>query len=432
MDSLNEQMGQLKVLVPDLLESRRLYLSDGRVFTIVTNGNFFFKKRILQEDGTLWEAMDEKALNSIVDINALKEEENKSLEALVDSGAAAFDPLVKTVSQELRRKLIESSSGQLKVLFQDFFTRNAKQITEVFATEKLDGVIKSTGFIPKSTRFRWVMKKGDAKFSIYCLELPPHRRHIRVKKQSNDSSYRYAWAMPWLCMLVIFKNDNFIGLTAFYRSKPIEAEDDSLLKCGLPGKRNRTPWTYCDAGNTPIVQLSDRGWVDKLLTWFFDSTFIYHNEHNDYDDECYDVRKTVPEFKSFDKWDEFSNGSDAMQGVCGINFPAAPMTLNQYVIEIMNYCAGEKVQESPEAVKESEFAAMAERFEQTAREKFVFLVGKTAIDLATRDKVKSLFTESLISLKTRLQHDLGKKLNGLGTLIKQNLVYRTEAQKEEV
>lgn len=432
MDSLNAQTDQLKVLVPNSLESQRLYLSDGKVFTIVTNGKFFFKKRVLQEDRTLWESMDEKTLNSIIDVNALKEEANKSLEVLVDSGAMAFDPLVKTVLQELRRKLIESSSGQLKVLFQDFFTRNTKQITEVFAAEKLDGVIKSTGFIPKSTRFRWVMKKGDAKFSIYCLELPPHRRHIRIKKESNNSSYRYNWAMPWLCILAIFKNENFIGLTAFYRSKPLEAEDDSLLKCGLPGKRNRTPWTYCDAGNTPNVQLSDREWVDKLLTWFFDSTFIYHNEYNDYDNECYDIRKTVPEFKSFDEWENFSNGSEAMQSICGINFPAAPMTLNQYVIKIMNHYAGEKVQESPEAVKESEFAAMAERFEQTAREKFVFLVEKTAIDLTTRDKVKALFTESLISLKIRLRRDLGKKLKGLGALIKQNLAYRLETQKEEV
>lgn len=431
MDNLNGKAnGHVKVLIPGPLQSERLYLSDGRVFSVAIEDGIFFKKKVLREDNEFWEGIDDQTLEAILNADTLKTEGNLSLDDFVSSGTSALDPLIKAALQELRRRLIESSSGQLKLIFQDFFDKNKKHIAEVFTAPKSDGVITSVGLMPKLARFRWIMKKGDTRFSIYCLELSPHRRHIVIKNYSSgSSSHRYNWAMPWLCILAIFKDDNFLELTAFYRDKPLDAEDNSLMKCGLPGKYNEAPWTYCDNQSAPSIKLSDSKWVDKLLIWFFDSTFIYHDNLSSYDDEFEDILKSVPEFKSFPDWESLSNDSAALQKVCKVRFPSAPMNLQQYVVKIMEYLAGKKVKESPEAVKKKEFAVLAERFEQMAREKFVFLVGKTAVNVDVKDKAKTLIIEALNALKTKLQRDLGGKITGLGMLIKQSMANKIEPHK---
>lgn len=422
----------VKVWIPDFLEDKKLYSVDGKVFTVNITDNLIFKKRFLQEDGSTWTGIDDQILKEVIDVKALRTEKNNHLRNFLNAGISALDPLIKSVSSGLRKNLIESSSGHLRLLFQDFFYKNSKHIAEIFGPEKTDGVVNSTGILPKLTRFRWEMKKGNNKFSIYCLELSPHKRHLTMRKQSEDEGRSYNWVMPWLCILVSFKNDNFLKLTAFYRNQQLDAEDNSLMKCGLPGKSNESPWNYCDRGYTPYIRLSDPAWVDKLLTWFFDSTFMYHNYQTDgYDVEYRDICRSVSEMKSFSDWARFSDSPDALERVCQINFPLTDINLRETVLETMRYLSKESVGESAEVVKEKEFSNLADKFEQSAREKFVFLVSKTSIDTGTQEKIKLLLTEALEVFKTSLQRSLDRRIRGLGLLVKQILINRIEESEDE-
>lgn len=420
---------QIKVLVPNSLQSQRLYLLDGRVFDIVTVGKIF-KKRKLKEDEKLWAGIDKDVVEHIVNAESINAETNASLvDHFANLGNSAFEPLLKTALQELRRKLITSSAGQLELLFKEFLCRHQKQIVKAFAAEKSKGVIKFSGFIPKLTRFRWSMISGDTEFSVYCFELPPHKRHIRMGTETSSATRTYNWVIPWLCILAMFTGDDFVALTAFYRNKPLDNAENTLLMCGLPGKSNRCPWEYC--GSAPEIKLSDPEWVDKLLTWFFDSKFLYHNETSKFDGEFYKVKKSVPECRLFSEWEKFSDSKDSLERVCKINFPLAPNNLQQYVLEIMEYLSAEKAEHLPDIFKEKEFINLAKTFEQTAREKFVFLVGKTAVESGIKDKINLRFAEVVNSLKAKLSGDLSLKINGLGEKIRQNLTNRIQQAAEE-
>ncbi len=433
---MNTATSSVKVLVPAALLDKRLYTADGKVFTVEKHHGLLTTKRVLTENANFFEdGLDTQAIKKTVAAieKSVATEAKKYIDQMVIDGISSIEPLTKIIAQELRKTLISNSAGQLKILFTDFFQKNDERISKAFSHNTKD-VITRTSFIPKATRFIWEMK-SDAGFqySIYCIELSPHRRNIWLRKETETNSALHNWVLPWTYILAVFKDGKFSYLTAFYRRDRVTKADDNLQACGLPGKYNEAPWTYCDNHNTPDIQIADPNWVDRLLTWFFDSTFIYHDRACTYDDEYDNLMNTIPEMRTFSDWDSFSKQENAVEKVCKIPFPILQRNLNQIVIEIMKYASKNKsLIQSAVELKKEELVKLGEMFQQAAMEKFVFLVEKTTINIDIAEKVRSVFKQSLNSLKLKLSNSIVQKISGLGKTIQAILFKQIVGKVEEI
>jgi len=411
-------------------ESRRFFTADGKSFVISSKKKFGIRWRKLEEDpGFLDGQLDVKAATVLSKdlATSIKTETDRYLDEMVQSGISAVEPLMKSSLYDLRRGIIESSAKQLRILFSDFIQQNSDQIAEMFK-ERTQGAIDTMGPIPKLARFKWEMRTAKGVFVLYCLELAPHRRTISLKRIGNEAE-SYRWAMPWLCLLPVFKNDKFAGLTAFYTMKPLEKADDSLLACGLPGKANTAPWHFCDGFSVPNVRLSDPKWVDKLLDWFFGSVFVYHTSSYQYDNEYRKIKKNISQYKSFRSWDGFSSRDDALDKVCQLSFPSVNKNLDECARVILENCSGQEATAPWQIVQQEMFESVGLKFEQTIGEKFVFLVKRTSVDPDLRDKIKKLFASQLNKLKDRLEKILFQKISGLGRIVKFLLVKNSDQEQ---
>ena len=124
--------------------------------------------------------------------------------------APIVDRCIREGSKNFRKDLIAKMGNRGKEFWRAILAEQFNEIGNTYAKfRELDDKpnvptkIAMTPMLPPHCRMHWHLKSGRTRWDLFCFELPPGPRSIKI----FGGFYRLAF--PWMCILVAFKNGVF-------------------------------------------------------------------------------------------------------------------------------------------------------------------------------------------------------------------------------
>ncbi len=182
---------------------------------------------------------------------------------------------------------------------------------EKFAGAIARAVDRTSGGGPLPRGVRYLLERGDA--TAVAVEIEPHARSIPWVADDSTVPYgpearysKYFLAFPYVVLLLVFQRGALTSLhQLFYRTRPLDAEDDALLLPNLLNvARGYGQQCWVCLQNLPPAPRG-RSWaktVDAIVDHVFTAAFNRSSEEHEGNSYWGSMRDLDPRLSSVEAW----------------------------------------------------------------------------------------------------------------------------------
>jgi hypothetical protein len=342
--------------------------------------------------------------------------------AATESYATVYDQFVERVIKEsrndFRKQLLQKMGETSKIVFTKTTRNSLDAIVEIAKQEyahqqrEKNGdvlVVSGTNALPEGTKF--VFQRANV--IVYAVEQIPQVRSLHFGKYDANGyeeklfGKRYTMSLPYVVFLLVFVDNQFVSLRAFFRTKPLGAITDTLFVPAFSNISSNGCYKVCM--HQPVLTGSHAQMTHTTIANYWGSTFNLAH-WNTY---AVEARERIPELASLEKWQEASVHNPKF--VMNTSWLRANVDLQQAAEFSIAECKPNKNKEDREEpiVFRNQLDAIAEQVSQAIQESCFFLVPHWGIDDESVKKAKSLFTNQAKERTGVILQGLESNLNAL-------------------
>lgn len=330
-------------------------------------------------------------------VRSMLERTRPDLEQILTTGE-------RNIRMELIKKIGADGEAFMRPLLEECFAEIKRFLEQEDREQgKTTNGIRSSGMLPPGTRFVWETKTEYEHITLFCIEEPPQRRTVKI------SGMRLRLSFPWIYFFVSFINNRFYQFMAFFRSTPVESEEDAIF---LPSLPNCSGGDVC-LGDRPDPSPQDKDWHERLISHFWQSEFLLSHGH---DYKAY-LKEGLTGARFFRNWEEMSEKNpETIVAFPWIQYPHSIRTLvEKKFAGGIQYANRRKARF--EAALQTTKDLMTERFRETLEELLYNLEARFTVptDLTerTQKRLDTISGEGKIELMQELKEISTQLLNAL-------------------
>lgn len=338
------------------------------------------------------------------------------------------DPLIQQCLKEgganFRKEFITKLGVQGEAIWKNLLDEQLQEIEKLSNGGKKEDNSKfiTSIMLPPQVRLYRSIVNNNSLYEFFLFECPPQKRMIYY---GRDDPIRIKLSFPWILFLVGFVNkelgyipwthlgdgQTYAGSRAFwvfYRSLPLENENDTVVLSNLPNGSRNPPYSWCLGLDVPHISLEDPLWHQKIFNWFWDSKF---NSGWNYPNS----RQVI----FFDEWKKMSK--DQPDKVIELPWQKIPGSIGSFIDEMAEEFERQEGQENISKKKrlaEKQLAEkkkqLSQKFRERLEEELFFLGGHLSIPVETKKKALEFLQEKLEKGSVKLSSDLEELGNAAG------------------
>ena len=174
------------------------------------------------------------------------------------------DEKLRAFQQEIIASIQESLEGRISQNIRENILRPLREVlSEQMPLVNSNGSIDA---LPDGTKFFFT----HGRYKLVIVEQKPQLRSLQFQDDFRGGSGRYNLALPYIIFLIIFEDNNFSRMYAYYANKPLTSLDGEVFRSNLPNidsdNKVCTGFRGCRANTLT-------GRVNEVIAHFYQSDF---------------------------------------------------------------------------------------------------------------------------------------------------------------